>query len=104
MPDIALGSGRPYTVVTTVVHRGPTAPCKLAQMDIHLTSGTLRIRFLDQASIARLHDALEDLALEAYFPDRLARTRPIYTRVFTDHDASAKKVEEHFMRSIFDHA
>lgn len=104
MPDITLGAGRPYTLVTTVVHRGSTAPCKLAQTDIDRTSANLRIRFLNQASIARLHDALDDLALEAFFPDRLCHRRAIYTRVLTDHDAPAKQVQDRFMRRIFDRA
>ena len=37
MADLSLGAGRPYSLVTTIVHRGP-GQCKLAQLDLHITT------------------------------------------------------------------
>lgn len=103
MPDLALGTGRPYSLVTTVVHRGGHSPthCKLAQVDLHLTSGDLRLRFLDRESIARLYLALGQLAQDAYYPSP-ADYRAVLTRIFTDEDDTPQRFEEQFMPGFFD--
>lgn len=95
MPDLALGTGRPYSLVTTVVHRGP-AQCKLAQIDLHLTSGNLRLRFLDLPSLAHFCLALGDLAREAYLPD-LGEYRAVCTRVYTDKDKTVGTATEQLL-------
>jgi hypothetical protein len=84
MADLALGAGRHYSLVTTVIHRGP-GQCKLAELDLHLTSGDLRLRFHDRPSLARFCFALGELAREAYLPHP-ARSRAVHTRVYTDQD------------------
>lgn len=87
MADITLGADRSYSLVTTVVHRTPAASRCRAQIDLHVGSGDLRIRFLDQKTLARFCRALNDLLDEAYLPD--PRTyRPVLTRVYSDDDPS----------------
>jgi hypothetical protein len=92
VPDLALSTGRPYSVVTTVVHRG-AGRCKLAQLDLHLTSGDVRLRFLDRASLAHFCRALSDLACEAYLPDP-GDYRAVWTRVYSDKDKTAGTTAE----------
>ncbi len=101
MSDITLGP-RPYTLVSTVVRRNPIARYKLAQLDMHLTSSDLRIRFLEPASIARLYLTLHQLAMDAYCPE-LGDRHLVTTRIYTDKQPSSRQVEEHFFRSILDH-
>lgn len=84
MPDLALGAGRPYSLVTTVIHRGPAQACRM-QLDIHLASADLRIRFLDRATILAVCHALTELMEQAYFPDP-RDYRPVRTRVYTEQD------------------
>lgn len=95
MPDLAFGTGRPYSLVTTVVHRG-AGQCKLAQLDLHLTSGDVRLRFLDRQSLAQFCLALGDLAREAYLPDPVDY-RAVRTRVYTDKDKTAGTVAEQLL-------
>ena len=84
MPDLALGAGRPYSLVTTVIHRGPAQACRM-QLDIHLASADLHIRFLDRATILAVCHALTELMEQAYFPDP-RDYRPVRTRVYTEQD------------------
>lgn len=84
MADISFRAARPYSLVTTVVHRGP-GQCKLAELDIHLSSGSVRLRFFDRRSLGRFCFALAELAREAYLPDPTAY-RTVCTRVYTDQD------------------
>lgn len=87
MPDLALGTDRSYSLVTTVVHCGPTASHCRTQLDLHVGSGDIRIRFLDRDTLARFCHALSNLVAEAYLPD--PRTyRPVLTRVYSDQDPS----------------
>jgi hypothetical protein len=85
--DLTLGAGRPYALVTTTVHRG-LGNCKLAQLDLHLTAGDLRLRFVDRQSLAHFCLALGDLAREAFLPDPLDY-RAVRTRLYTDKDPLA---------------
>ena len=101
MSDITLGP-RPYSLVSTVVRRDPIARCKLAQLDMHLISSDLRIRFLEPSSIARLYLALHQLAMDAYFPKHGHR-HLVTTRIYTDQQPSTRQLEEDFFRSILDH-
>lgn len=95
MPDLALGASRPYSLVTTVVHRGPAQVCRM-QLDIHLASADLRIRFLDRDTILGVCHALTELMEEAYFPDP-RDYRPVRTRVYTDQDQPQGPKERSFL-------
>ena len=88
MADLTLGAGRPYALVTTTVHRGPSH-CKLAHLDLHLTSGDIRLRFVDRQSLAHFCLALGDLAREAFLPPDPVDYRAVRTRVNTDKDPLA---------------
>jgi hypothetical protein len=90
--DLSLGAGRPYSLVTTIVHRGP-GQCKLAQLDLHMTSGNIRLRFHDRQSLAHFCLALDDLAREALLPNPAAY-RAVRTQVYTDHDRRSGAVAE----------
>lgn len=95
MADLALGTGRPYALVTTVVHRG-LGQCKLAQLDLHLTSGDVRLRFLDRQSLAHFCLALGDLAREAFLPNP-GDYRAVRTRVYSDKDERAGVAAEQLL-------
>jgi hypothetical protein len=95
MADLALGTGRPYALVTTVVHRG-FGQCRLAQLDLHLTTGDIRLRFFDRQSLAHFCLALGDLAREAFLPDP-GDHRAVRTRVYTDKDALAGAAAEQLL-------
>ena len=84
MADLAFAAGRPYAIVTTVVHRGP-GQCKLAELDLHLSSGDVRLRFHDLASLGRFCFALGELAREAFARD-IADYHAVRSRVFTDEN------------------
>jgi len=84
LADLSLGAGRPYSLVTTVVHRGP-GQCRLAQIDIHMTSGNVRLRFHDRQALSNFCLALDDLAQEAILPHP-ATYRAVRTEVYTDQD------------------
>lgn len=84
MADLALGSGRPFSLITTVVHRGP-GRCKFAQLDLHLASGGVRLRFLDTESLSTFVQALVDLSHEAIAPDPLDY-RPVRSCLYTEQD------------------
>ncbi len=99
MPDLALGSDRPYSLVTTVVHRGPAAGHCRTQLDIHVGSGDLRLRFLDRDALARFCNALTDLAEEACLPNPRSY-RPVLTRVYSDQDA-ASPTQQSFLGRLF---
>ena len=87
MADLTLCAGRPYSLVTTVVHRGRGA-LKFAQLDLNLTSASVRLRFLDPQCLHHFHHALNDLARQAALPDRLNRG-PVLSRIYTDQDERA---------------
>lgn len=95
MADLALGSDRPYSVVATVVHRGG-AQCKLAQLDLHLTTGDVRLRFLDRPSLAHFCRAVSDLADEVYLPGS-RHHKDVWTRLYTDHDQAAHVPTQQFL-------
>jgi hypothetical protein len=88
LADLTLGAGRPYALVTTTVHRG-LGQCKLVQLDLHLTSGDVRLRFVDRQSLAHFCLALGDLAREAFLPPDPLDYRPVRTRLYTDKDPLA---------------
>ncbi|MGC8488359.1 MAG: hypothetical protein ACP5QO_09110 [Clostridia bacterium] len=79
MPDLALGNDRPFTLVTTAVCRGPAGHTRAAQVDIHLTSADVRLRFTDTRTLHLFCEALEqlrtDLDAAAPFLDRRVQTR-----------------------------
>lgn len=82
--DLALGPDRPYALVTTLVRRRGDR-CKLIQLDLHLRSGDVRIRFADTATLWRFTAALDDLLADIAAPDPLDYS-PVRTRVYTDAD------------------
>jgi len=97
VPDLALGSDRPYSLVTTVVHRGPaTGGCR-TQLDIHVGSGDLRFR--DRDTLARFCDALTDLVEEACLPNPRSY-RPVLTRVYSDQDAASPTQQSFLCRFV----
>ena len=84
MPDLALGTRRPFTLVTTATRRGPNGRTRAAQIDIHLTSADLRIRFADLDSLQLFREALAQLSNDLDdLPDSYVH-RPVLTRVNTD--------------------
>ena len=83
--DLALGPDRPYSLVTTVVRRRGER-CKLIQLDLHLRSGDVRIRFDDTDTLWRFTAALGDLLSDTSTPAPLHYS-PVRTRVYTDTDA-----------------
>jgi hypothetical protein len=99
MPDLSLGADRSYSLVTTVVHRSPRQ-CKIAQLDLHLTAGDVRLRFLDRETLHRFCSALADLAAEAYLPSP-HDYRPVRSRVYTNHDAPAEPVPLSFLDTLY---
>lgn len=84
MPDLVFGADRPYALVTTVVHS--PGHCKLAELDLHLTSGSVRLRFADLPSLGRFCFAIGELAREAYTAHRAQPRSVVRTRVYTDRD------------------
>ena len=100
MPDLALRADRPYSLVTTVVRRG-AGHCKVAQIDLHLTSGDVRVRFLDRPSLAHFCNAMAELACEAYLSD-VGDAPTVWTRVYTAQDKTAgNKAEQLLMDGLF---
>ena len=95
MADLTLGGGRPYALVTTTVHRG-LGQCRLAQLDLHLTSGDVRLRFLDRQSLAHFCLALGDLAREAFLADPTDH-HAVCTRLYTDQDPLAGAAGEQLL-------
>ena len=94
MPDLALGADRPYSLVSTVVNRGPAQACR-TQLDIHLASADLRIQFLDRDTVLTVCHALTEPMEEAYFPAP-SNYRPMRTRVYTDQDQPQGPKEHSF--------
>lgn len=84
MADLALGAGRPFSLVTTVARRG-TRRCRLAQLDVHLPSGDVRLRFLDTDALLAFTQAVLDLSVDAAAPDPLDY-RPVRSRTYTEQD------------------
>ena len=87
MADLILGSDRCYTLITTLV-RKPKGQCRLVQIELHLPSSDVRLRFLDLDSFNRFHMALTDLACEIQAPDPLTY-RDVVSRVYSDGDEVA---------------
>ena len=83
--DLAMGPDRPYSLVTTVVRRRGDR-CKLIQIDLHLRSGDVRLRFDDSDTLWRFTAALDALLSDISDPDPRAYS-PVRTRVYTDTDA-----------------
>ncbi len=89
MPDLTLGTRRPFTLVTTATRRGPNGRTRAAQIDIHLTSADLRIRFTDGNTLQLFRQALDQLSYDLDdVPDSYIH-RPVLTRVYTDDHAPA---------------
>lgn len=86
MPDLALGTRRPFTLVTTATRRGPNGKTRSAQLDIHLTSADLRIRFTDFDTLNLFRQALDQLITDLDLPDPLV-DRPVQTRVYSEQEA-----------------
>ncbi len=84
LADLALRSDRPYSVVATVVHHGG-ARRTLAQLDLHLTTGNVRLRFLDRASLGQFVRAVVELASQEYLPAS-GRHPDVWTRLYSDDD------------------
>jgi len=100
MPDVALRADRPYSLVTSVAHAG-SGHCRVAQLDLHFTSGDLRLRFLDRPSLAHFCNAVAKLAIDAYLPAG-APGPAVHTRVYTDRDRTAgPKAEQLFLEGLF---
>ncbi len=83
MPDLALGTRRPFTLVTTAIRRGPSGKTRSAQLDIHLISADLRIRFTDFDTLQLFAQALDQLINDLDLPDPFI-DRPVQTRVYSD--------------------
>lgn len=84
MPDLVIGGRhRPYTLVTTAVRRGPTGQTRSAQVDIHLTSGDIRLRFADPACLRIFSEAFEILHYDLTTNPQLV-DRDVQTRVYSD--------------------
>jgi hypothetical protein len=75
LADLVLAADRPYTLVTTVIQ----APGRRgrAQLDLHLPSADLRLRFADRASLFHFALAVFWLAgdTDAADPHRSVRSR-----------------------------
>lgn len=80
MADLVFRSGGPHSVVTTVF-QNRAGGFKLAELALHLPSGSVRLRFSDRASLSRFSSAVGDLAFHA---DNPAHGRPVHTRLYTD--------------------
>jgi len=84
MPDLVIGGRhRPYTLVTTAVRRGPTGQARSAQVDIHLTSGDIRLRFADPDCLRIFSDAFDLLHYDMTSNPQLV-DRNVQTRVYSD--------------------
>lgn len=83
MPDLTLGGSRSYTLVTTTARRGPTGQIRFAQLDLHLISGDIRLRFADPVCVRVLSDALDQLHFDMTSPPELT-DREVQTRVYSD--------------------
>jgi hypothetical protein len=84
LADLALSAGCPYTLTTTVVRRA-SGRCKFTEVELHLPSDNLRLRFFDRAGFARFCFALGELAREAYLSQPVEQ-HPVRTRVYSDDD------------------
>jgi len=83
MPDLVIGSRhRPYTLVTTAVRR-PAVQSRSAQLDIHLTTGNVRLRFADPVCLRIFAAALEQLHFDMTGATRFF-DRDVQTRVYSD--------------------
>jgi hypothetical protein len=86
MPDLALGTRRPFTLVTTATRRGHNGKTRSAQIDIHVTSADLRIRFTDFDTLQLFRQALDQLSNDLDLPDPFI-DRPVMTRVYSEQEA-----------------
>lgn len=82
--DLALGTDRSYSLVTTVIRRRDDR-CKLIQLDLHLRSGAVRIRFEDLHALWQFSSALDRLFADVVEPDPMHYS-PVLTRLYTESD------------------
>ena len=93
-----VGRGRSNHLESGRNAQGKSARCKLIQLDLHLRSGDVRIRFDDTAALWRFCAALDDLLTDIVAPDPLDYS-PVRTRVYTDADDGLEP-QEHFAAQL----
>lgn len=87
MKDLRFERRTPFSVVTTVVHRGTAGASAIVELT--LSFDTLRLTFRDPISLDVFANAFGLLAYDAHdVPDSISR-RSIHTRVFTTATATS---------------
>ena len=81
MKDVRFGHRTPFSVITTVVHRG--AATSAAYIELTLTSGSIRLTFRDSESLRVLTNAFTQLAADAERYPRYLSQPAVRTCVFS---------------------
>ena len=81
MKDVRFGHRTPFSVITTVVHRG--AATSAVYIELTLTSGSIRLTFRDSESLRVLTNAFTQLAAAAEHHPRNLYQPAVHTCVFS---------------------